>query len=122
MVFAPDPAFVFGVMKQICARHGLVGVSPLDNQIGLQGRTPSKELVREIVQADIELMHRLNAGVFCLDGFRRSPEMDPGTAFEIGYMSALGKPMAGWTQDVRSLPIRLPHTAATCSARASAIT
>ena len=107
MVFDPDPEWWFGIMKDICTKHGLVGVSPLDNQIGLEGMSPHKDLVREIVRSDIALMHRLEAGVFCLDGFRRGPEMDSGTAFEIGYMCALGKPIAGWTQDPRSYPSRV---------------
>ena len=107
MVFAPAPARVFDIMKGICAKHGLVGVSPLDNQMGLEGMSPTKDLVREIVRADIALMHRLGAGVFCLDGFRRGPEMDSGTAFEIGYMCALAKPIAGWTGDTRSYPSRV---------------
>ncbi len=40
-------------------------------------------------------MDTLDGGLFCLDPFRRSSEMDPRTAFEVGYMRALGKPMAG---------------------------
>ncbi len=106
-VFEPDPAALFGVMKTICARHGLEGVSPLDNQVGLEGSPSGKALARAIVRADIALMHAVDAGVFCLDGFRRGPEMDPGTAFEIGYMHALGKPLAGWTRDIRSYPERV---------------
>ncbi len=52
-------------------------------------------------------MDRLDGGVFCLDGFRRSPEMDPGTAFEVGYMRALNKPIAGWTSDGRDYPAKV---------------
>jgi nucleoside 2-deoxyribosyltransferase len=59
------------------------------------------------VKADIELMNSADAGIFCLDSFRRGPEMDPGTAFEIGYMHALGKPLAGWTRDPREYPARV---------------
>jgi nucleoside 2-deoxyribosyltransferase len=33
--------------------------------------------------------------------------MDPGTAFEIGYMHALGKPLAGWTRDPLLYPDRV---------------
>jgi nucleoside 2-deoxyribosyltransferase len=106
-VFEADPAPLFGLMKKICARHGLEGISPLDNQIGLEGRPSGRALATAIVRADITLMQRVDAGVFCLDGFRRGPEMDPGTAFEIGYMHALGKPLAGWTRDVRSYPERV---------------
>jgi nucleoside 2-deoxyribosyltransferase len=106
-VFEPDPASIFDRMKQICARHRLQGVSPLDNQLGLEGLAPDRALLERIVRADIELMHRLDGGVFCLDSFRRSPEMDPGTAFEVGYMRALNKPLAGWTRDVRDYPARV---------------
>jgi nucleoside 2-deoxyribosyltransferase len=107
MVFYPDPASVFTRMKHICSAHGLLGLAPLDNQIDLQGLPPGKELLRRIVKADIDLMNRVGAGLFCLDGFRRSPEMDPGTAFEIGWMAAHGKPMAGWTRDPRSYEQRV---------------
>ncbi len=96
-------------MKAICADHGLNGVSPLDNQIGLEGRVPGRELMRRIVAADIALMQRLDGGVFCLDGFRGLPEMDAGTAFEIGYMAALGKPIVGWTRDPRHYPQKVKH-------------
>ena len=106
-VFAPDAEALFATMKRICVTHGLLGVAPLDNQIDLAGREPGRALARDIVAADIALMHRVDAAVFCLDGFRRGPEMDPGTAFEIGYMHALNKPLAGWTRDVRDYPARV---------------
>ena len=106
-VFEPDPAPLFATIKRICAAHGLEGVSPLDNQLELEAHTPGRALVTRIVQADIELMHQVDAGLFCLDSFRRAPEMDPGTAFEIGYMHALGKPLAGWTRDPRLYPDRV---------------
>jgi nucleoside 2-deoxyribosyltransferase len=106
-VFEPEPEAIFEEMKAICHRHGLLGVSPLDNQIGLEHLVPGHALTVDIVKADIELMHRVDAGIFCLDSFRRGPEMDPGTAFEIGYMHALGKPLAGWTRDPRGYPVRV---------------
>jgi nucleoside 2-deoxyribosyltransferase len=106
-VFEPDPEASFAAMKAICARHGLEGVSPLDNQIGLEGIAPGRDLLRRIVSADVALMRRLDGGVFCLDGFRGAPEMDAGTAFEIGYMVALGKPVAGWTRDPRHYPLKV---------------
>lgn len=107
MVFYPNPAATFRAMKKICRDHGLQGVAPTDNQRGLAVRKPSKALIRDIVLADIDLMNRLDGGLFCLDGFRRAPDMDPGTAFEIGYMSAQGKPMCGWTADGRAYPTKV---------------
>ncbi len=107
MVFARDPSTIFARMKQLCLAQGLTGIAPLDNQIGLENLAPGKDLLQRIVKADIALMHELQAAIFCLDGFRRGPEMDPGTAFEIGYMKALGKPIAGWTRDPRPYPKRV---------------
>lgn len=107
MVFYPDPEATFRAMKRICARHRLEGVAPTDNQIALQGIKPGKTLIRAIVRADIALMDRMDAGLFCLDGFRRAPDMDPGTAFEIGYMAAQAKPLCGWTADGRAYPAKV---------------
>jgi nucleoside 2-deoxyribosyltransferase len=107
MVFYPDPAATFRAMKKICREHGLKGVAPIDNQLEMQRRKPGKALIRDIVKADIALMERLDGGLFCMDGFRRAPDMDPGTAFEIGYMSARGKPICGWTEDGRAYPAKV---------------
>jgi nucleoside 2-deoxyribosyltransferase len=104
MVFEPAPERTFALMKQMCAHYGLQGVSPLDNQVGLEGVAAGHTLAERIVRADIALMQRLDAGLFCLDGVRRGPEMDAGTAFEVGYMAALGKPLMGWTRDAREYP------------------
>jgi nucleoside 2-deoxyribosyltransferase len=106
-VFDADPLRIFERMKAICRDAGVVGVAPLDNQIGLENMRPGRPLLEAIVRADIGLMNQVEAAVFCLDGFRRGPEMDPGTAFEVGYMAALGKPVAGWTRDVRHYPQRV---------------
>jgi nucleoside 2-deoxyribosyltransferase len=106
-VFEPDPDAAFAEMKRICARHALEGVSPLDGQVALEGVPPGAGLARRIVQADIALMRRVDGGIFCLDGFRRGPEMDPGTAFEVGYMHGLGKKLGGWTRDARDYPTRV---------------
>jgi nucleoside 2-deoxyribosyltransferase len=107
MVFDRDPVAIFDRMKTLCLGFGVAGVAPLDNQIGLEGRPPGKDLLERIVSADIALMDRLDGAVFCLDSFRRGPEMDAGTAFEAGYMRALGKPIAGWTRDIRPYPHRV---------------
>jgi nucleoside 2-deoxyribosyltransferase len=104
MVFAPEPEMLFAKMKRICDRHELTGVAPIDNQTGLEGLPPGHALVEQIVRADISLMKGLDAGLFCLDGVWRGPEMDAGTAFEVGYMAALGRPLMGWTRDGRDYP------------------
>jgi nucleoside 2-deoxyribosyltransferase len=114
MVFDPDPALMFDRMKALCHEQGLAGVAPLDGQIGLENTPPGRPLLERIVSADIALMDALDAGLFCLDGFRRGPEMDPGTAFEVGYMAALGKPIAGWTRDARPYPNKVADFFRSC--------
>ena len=106
-VFLQDPLPIFARMKQICREHGITGVAPLDNQNGLESEPLSENLIERIVTADIELMDRADAGIFCLDGFRRSTEMDSGTAFELGYMRACKKPIVGWTTDRRDYPTKV---------------
>lgn len=106
-VFLPDPLPVFARMKQICLRYGITGVAPLDNQLGLEAEPLSQDLIERIVSADIELMDRADLGIFCLDGFRRSTEMDAGTAFELGYMRAGKKSLVGWTTDPRDYPTKV---------------
>jgi nucleoside 2-deoxyribosyltransferase len=104
MIFEADPERYFRVMKDICRGHGLEGIGPLDNQLQLNGVTSGDALNMRIYHADCELMESCDAGVFCLDAFRETPEMDPGTAFEVGYMRALDKPINGWTQQPTTYP------------------
>ncbi|MGF1619487.1 MAG: nucleoside 2-deoxyribosyltransferase [Rhodomicrobiaceae bacterium] len=104
MVFYPNAAEHFHEMKQILQDTGLEGCAPLDNQLGLEGATPGRELARAIYEADEALMRDVDAAIFNLDPFRRGTEMDAGTAFEVGYCRALGLPLAGWTTDARPYP------------------
>ena len=53
MVFYPAPEATFRRMKAIGRRHGLAGVSPFDNQMGLEGIPPDRALLERIVAADI---------------------------------------------------------------------
>jgi len=106
-VFLPDPEAEFMTMKAMCARVGLVGVSPLDGQQEVAGEATSMAVTRHIVEADIALMSRVDGALVCLDGFRRAPDMDPGTAFEIGWLAACGKPMCGWTRDAGDYPAKV---------------
>lgn len=101
LVFRPKALALFAQLKQICAEYGLDGVAPFDGQAEARLLPPGRETILAFVRADRELMDRCAAGLFCIDPFRRCPEMDPGTAVEIGYMMGLGKPMEAYTVDGR---------------------
>jgi nucleoside 2-deoxyribosyltransferase len=104
IVFRPDALAIFDRMRAICSAHGILGVAPLDGQAALTGLPPGEATIMAIVAADRDLMDTCNGGIFCLDPFRRAADMDPGTAVEIGFLFARGKPLSGFTVDGRFYP------------------
>ena len=104
LVFRPDALSLFDRLKAICAEVGLEGIAPFDGQAEARLMPPGRETILAFVRADRELMDQCDGGLFCVDPFRRSADMDPGTAVEIGYMHGLGKPMEGYTVDGRLYP------------------
>jgi nucleoside 2-deoxyribosyltransferase len=107
MVFYPDAGQLFQDMKRVLRDCDLEGCAPLDNQLGLETAKPGRALARAIYDADQDLMHHVEGAIFNLDPFRRGTEMDPGTAFEVGYCKALGLPIVGWTIDERPYPVKV---------------
>jgi nucleoside 2-deoxyribosyltransferase len=104
LVFRPDALAIFERMRALCRAAGLDGLAPFDGQEAVRHLPPGPDTTLAIVQADRDLMDRCQGGLFCLDPFRRGADMDPGTAVEIGYMAAQGKPLSGYTVDGRSYP------------------
>lgn len=107
MVFYPDPDATFEIMKMICRQEGLEGVAPVDGQVALEGIAPGRDLYRRIVEADFRLMDACDAALICLDPIHGEVEMDAGTAVEIGYLHAGGKPMSGWMTETRTFGERI---------------
>ena len=68
----------------------LVGLYPLDNEIA--DFAPNRETGLAIYRANIAMMDLADAVVANMVRFR-GPGMDGGTAFEMGYMRGLGKPV-----------------------------
>jgi len=104
LVFRPEAPTLFERLKTICHTTGLEGCAPFDGQDAIRGLPPGRDTILKIITADRDLMNTCDAGLFCLDPFRRAPDMDPGTAVEIGYMMAQGKPLEGYTTDARPYP------------------
>ncbi|MBB2155833.1 nucleoside 2-deoxyribosyltransferase [Gluconacetobacter diazotrophicus] len=104
LVFRPGAIAIFDRLRVLCRAAGVEGVAPFDGQAGIESLPPGPETMLKIVMADRALMDRCAGGIFCIDPFRRAADMDPGTAVEIGYMMAQGKPLAGYTTDGRPYP------------------
>lgn len=104
-VFAPDAAARFAAMGDACSKAGFVPLTPVDNALpeNLQGGA----LAAFIKQANVELIRRCDAVVANVSPFR-GPNMDPGTAWEIGFAEALGKPVLLWSETPVLLADRTP--------------
>jgi nucleoside 2-deoxyribosyltransferase len=104
-VFLPNAVEIGAAKKAICARHGLIGVFPLDNVLDLSGLSPP-EAGRAIFRANVALMRTADAVIANLTPFR-GPGCDPGTAFEVGFMHALGKPVFAYANTAQGHAARV---------------
>ena len=104
-VFLPDAVEVGRRKVEICARHGLAGLFPLDLD-GPAGPMAAAEIYRACLAA----MRQADAVLANLSPFRGTGA-DPGTAFELGFMAALGRPVFGYTNEPRSLFDRIADDA-----------
>lgn len=94
-VFLPDAPAVGARKVALCAEHGFEGVFPLD--AGLDPTGLSKpERARRIAAACESQMRSCTGLIANLTPFR-GVSMDCGTAFEVGFMRALGRPVLGYT-------------------------
>ncbi len=102
--------------KALCAELGLEGLWPFDNEI-----TTALDAIpidRLIYRANVAMIEACDCAVFNLSAFRGTG-IDDGTAFELGYVTALRKPCFGYVNDGLSLrqrterlgPLRYDQTA-----------
>jgi nucleoside 2-deoxyribosyltransferase len=94
-VFAPDAAVRFDSMRADCRALGFEPLTPVDNALP-EGLQPAAQAAF-IKQANVTLIRRCDAVVANITPFR-GPNMDPGTAWEIGFAEALGKPVFLWSE------------------------
>jgi nucleoside 2-deoxyribosyltransferase len=81
--------------QAICARHGLVALSPLDVPDQPVDRPDLPEW-RQIALRNEALIRSADAMIANLTPFR-GPSADAGTAYEVGLMRALDRPVFGYS-------------------------
>lgn len=81
--------------KAICARHGLHGLFPLDNEV--PDGDPAG-VAMQIYALNCRFMDQADAIIANMTPFR-GVSMDVGTAFEIGYMRAQSKPIFAYSNE-----------------------
>jgi nucleoside 2-deoxyribosyltransferase len=94
-VFLPNARAVGAEKCRLAADAGLEGAFPLDAQLNLD-TLPAGEQAQRISRANEDLMRSCDGLIANLTPFR-GVSMDAGTAFEVGFMQALGRPLAGYT-------------------------
>jgi nucleoside 2-deoxyribosyltransferase len=104
-VFAADALEIGRLKKEVCARHGLVGVYPSD-LVRLDVALPPREQALAIYDALERGMHDCDGAFVDLTPFR-GPSMDVGTAFEMGYMKALGRPVFAYSNRAAGFATRV---------------
>jgi nucleoside 2-deoxyribosyltransferase len=104
-VFAPDATARFEAMRAACRAAGFVPLTPVDN--ALPAHLSGAVLAAFIKQANVAMIQACEAVVAHIAAFR-GPNMDPGTAWEIGYAEALGKPVVLWCGSDTLLAERTP--------------
>jgi len=93
-VFLPDALAIGRRKRDICERHGMTGLYPLDNAVDLSARDASLQIFKGLE----EMMDAADAIIANLTPFR-GPGADPGTVYELGYMAGRGKLCFGYCND-----------------------
>lgn len=106
-VFWPEAKEAGAAKVALCSEYGLQGHFPLDTELDLTGLSPYEAGIA-IYRANIHLMDAADLLIANMTPFR-GPSMDVGTAFEMGYMTARGKPIWGYTLDGRLYSDRVPQ-------------
>ena len=101
-VFLPAAAAAGAAKKQLCEKYGFEGVFPLDAEI--TAGTPRETGLR-ISEANEALIRSCAFVIANMTPFR-GPSADAGTAYEMGFARALGKPVLAYTESGASFTAR----------------
>ena len=112
-VFLPDAVEYAATQRALCDRYGFTALHPLDNSLDLGNQ--DLDTAMRIYRGDVQQIRDCDIVVANCNGFRGMC-MDDGTAYELGFANALGKPSYGYIAEVMSQvartirePIGAPH-------------
>jgi nucleoside 2-deoxyribosyltransferase len=92
-VFLPDAMNVGKVKRELCRRHGFIGLFPLDNE---NDAVEGENLPKSIFDGNIAMLDDADAILANLTPYR-GVSADAGTVFEVGYGYARGKKVFGYS-------------------------
>lgn len=95
-VFLPEAVAQAARKVAICARHGILGRPPLNEDIASLLQLPDAEAWRAIFAKDLALMRDCDIIIANLTPFR-GPSADAGTLVELGWFLGAGKPIFAYS-------------------------
>ncbi|MBC7907491.1 MAG: nucleoside 2-deoxyribosyltransferase [Rhodospirillaceae bacterium] len=108
-VFHPAAKALFEYLVEVCDKAGLKGVTPEIGALDLSA-LDSAGKAAAIRRLNVEKIQAVDAVIACISPFR-GPGADAGTAWEMGYAEALGKPVVAWCEDTADYLSRVPSDA-----------
>ncbi|MFT8245368.1 nucleoside 2-deoxyribosyltransferase [Roseomonas sp. BN140053] len=103
-VFLPDPWAAAAAKKAVCARFGAEGVFPMDPVHCPEADAAAEPFLAIYLRNEAHL-RACDAVLANLTPFR-GPSADAGTVYEVGFMRALGRRVAGYSNDPRPFASR----------------
>lgn len=94
-VFRPDALEYAKLVRELLQGEGITPLLPIDNDVDMLNKYPGM-IAMEIYAKNVAMIDAADAVLANIEPFR-GDHMDPGTAFEIGYAVARGKPVYCFT-------------------------
>ena len=98
-VFLPNALEHAEVQRDLCAKYGFFALHPLDNSLDLGAQDMMTAM--RIFQGDVQQIRDCDVVVANCNSFR-GVCMDDGTAYELGFANALGRPSYGYIAELGS--------------------
>jgi nucleoside 2-deoxyribosyltransferase len=104
-VFLPHAHEAAAAKIAICARYGIIGRPPLNEELGDVTQMPEDAAWRLIFHKDIEMMEECDIIIANLTPFRGA-SADSGTLIEVGWFLGRRKPVFGYSNSFASFAAR----------------
>lgn len=105
-VFHPAAKQLFEYLVEVCTKHGLEAITPEIGELDLSGQSPAEQAA-SIRALNLSKIRAADGVIACISPFR-GPGADAGTAWEMGYAEALGKPVVAWCEETGDYRSRVP--------------
>ena len=96
-VFRADALSYADDLHEIATRYDFTLLHPLDAELSDENK---HALGKKIYESNLAMIRDCDFVIADLNAFRSKSEMDPGTAFEIGFACALGKKVYGFMDHI----------------------